>query len=280
MNRVLLLILFLAFTFFAHGQEDKLKPDQTEFDQAMDIYYKKEYDSAVVKFQNFIRNFPNSELIGRAKYNIAYIYRETDQNDKAIPAFKEILNSRLNEKDAFGGIMEQYTLYKHRSSSILAEIYIEKEDFQTALEYNKKADKKYPYKHFHRREVVDNEVYLSNNYSKIYRGLGDNKKSLKYILPYTFYGRNYIVADIIASLDLLYSNEQIVSELNSAKKSLFQKKNNYALIKIFGKKLKVYENLLYSDMNDPNIEQYYELKGLDIYKKIVDIHPLFKHYLK
>ena len=280
MNRFLILIFILTNVFFANGQEDKLNPDQIEFDKVMDTYYNKEYDSAVTKFQNFIKDFPNSKLTGRAKYNIAYIYRETEKNDKAILAFKEILNSELNEKDAYGGLMEQYTLYKHRSSAILADIYIEKKDYQAALKYNNKADKKYPYKHFHRREMVDNEVYLSANYSKIYIGLGNYKKALKYVLPYTFYGRNYIVDDIIASLDSLYSKEQIKAELNSAKNNLVLKKKNYAIIKLFGKKLKVYEDLLYSNMNDPNIELYFELKGIDIYKKIIDIHPLFKHYLE
>lgn len=263
-----------------NGQEKKLEPDQLEFDKIMDIYYKKNYDSTIVKFQKFIKDFPNSKLTGRAKYNIAYIYRETEQNDKAISSFKEILNTKLNEKDDYGGIMEQFALYKHRSSAILADIFIEKKDYQTALEFNKKADKKYPYKHFHNREIVDNKVYLSANYSKIYRGLGNYKKSLKYVLPYTFYGRNYIVDDIILSLESMYSKEQIITELNHARKNLILKKKNYAIIQLFGKKLKVYENLLYSDLNDPNMEQYFELKGIDIYKKIVDKHPLFKHYLE
>lgn len=280
MNTYLYLIFFITSIFFANGQEDKLKPDQIEFDNIMDIYYTEEYDSAVVRFQDFINDFPKSDLIGRAKYNIAYIYRETKQNEKAIAAFKEILNTKLKEKDAYGGIMEQFALYKHRSSSILTDIFLEKKDYQTALEYNKKADKKHTYKHFHNREVIDSKVHISANYSKIYRGLGDYKKSLNYVLPYTFYGRNYIVDDIIASLDSLYTNEQIVSQLTKAKKNLILKKKNYAQIELFGKKLKVYEDLLYSDLNDPNIQQYFELKGIDIYKKIIDTHPLFKHYLK
>ncbi|MGE5944882.1 MAG: tetratricopeptide repeat protein [Flavobacteriales bacterium] len=280
MNRFIVSIFFVTNAFFATGQENELKPDQQEFEKIMDVYYKKEFDSAVVKFQNFIKDFPNSELTGRAKYNIAYIYRETKQNDKAIFAFKEILNSQLNEKDAFGGIMEQYALYKHRSSAILADIYIEKKEYQTALEYNMKADKKYPYKHFHSRELIDNKVQISANYAKIYRGFDKFQKSLQYVLPYAFYDRNYIIEDIITSLDSLYSKEQIITELNKAKNNLILKKKNYALVELFGMKLKIYEELLYSDMNDPNIEQYFELKGIDIYKKIVDIHPLFKHYLK
>lgn len=245
----------------------------------MDVYYKMEYDSAVMKFQNFIKNFPKSELIGRAKYNIAYIYRETVQNEKAILAFKEILRTKVNEKDVYGGIMEQFTLYKHRSSAILTEIYLEKKDYKNALYYNKKSEKKYPYKHFHNRELIDSKVHISAKYSKIYRGLGEHAESLKYVLPYTFYGRNYITDDIISSLDSLYSKEYIKAELIEAKKSLVIKKKGYALIVLFGKKLKVYEELLYSDLSDPNIEQYFELRGIDIYKKIIDLHPLFEHYL-
>jgi tetratricopeptide (TPR) repeat protein len=276
MNKLLIFIFTIFNFFYVNGQEKDLKPGQKEFDKAMELYYAKSYDSAIVNFEKMIKSFPNSELIGRAKYNIGYIYLETNRNEEAIPVFMEILNSNFNEKDNYGGIMEQFTLYKHRSCLNLVEIYLEKKEYKTALNYNKKAEKKYPYSHFHNREVIDNKIYLASNYSKIYRGLGDYKKALKYILPYTFYGRNYIIKDLTESLDKLYSKVQIVSELNKSKKDIVFKNKNFVVVNLFGESLKVYEDLLYTDLNASN----FELKGLDIYKQILEIHPLYTHYLE
>ena len=281
MNRILIILVFSVFPIIVNGQEKKLEADQKEFDEAMGIYYKKNYELAIHAFQNFIQDFPDSELIGRAKYNLAFIYEETNQPDKAIPVFKEILNSKFTEKDASGSLMEQYALYKHRSSAFLADIYLEKENYLVALKYNKLADKKYPYKHFHYVERIDREIYLSLNYSKIYQGLGEYQKSLKYLLPYTFYGRNYIVQYLIMSLDSVYTQAQIQAELRNAIKSLKIKKNkNYASVSFFERNLKIYNRLLYSDINDPNIEEYLKLEGKKVYHKIIELHPLFKHYLE
>jgi tetratricopeptide (TPR) repeat protein len=279
MNKTLI-YLFTIFNFFcANGQEKKIKTGQKEFDKAMDFYHAKSFDSAIVNFEKMINSFPNSELIGRAKYNIGYIYLETDRNEEAISVFKEIIDSNFNENDTYGGVMEQYTLYKHRSCLHLVEINLEKKEYKSALDYNRKAEKKYPYSHFHNSEIIDNEIFIASNYSKIYRGLGAYKKALKYILPYTFYDRNYIIKDITENLDKLYSKEQIVSELNKSKKKIIYKNKNFAVVNLFGKKLKIYEDLLYTDMNANDIKKYFELKGLDVYKQILENHPLYMHYL-
>uniref|UniRef100_UPI0040487981 hypothetical protein n=1 Tax=Roseivirga sp. TaxID=1964215 RepID=UPI0040487981 len=69
------------------------------FDKAFEMYYDEEYDSALLMYEEFMRDYPASPLIPRAKYNTAYILRELERDIESIPIFEEILISNYNDNE-------------------------------------------------------------------------------------------------------------------------------------------------------------------------------------
>ena len=152
------------------------------------LYNKKEdiLDIAFEQFEKIIENYPNSKLYHKSLYNLAKISSQLDYEKDEIKYLQMLLNSNANDKENSGrnGIMANpFANFKNEASSRLAEIYIDKGNFEEALDY-KLINEKHPFQHFCGNAYAEDEIYNAQQYAKIYIGLGKNEKVLDYLLPH------------------------------------------------------------------------------------------------
>jgi predicted Zn-dependent protease len=278
----MILVFFLSY-YFVSGQESAKKPDQIAFDEVLEVYYDEEYDSALNLFKSFLVDFPNSTLAPRSKYNIGYILVELGRDDESIPVFEELLESNYDDKETFGGLMEQYTLYKHRSASLLADIYLNTAEYEKASKYIRLFDKKYRYQHFGGNEMMAHEIYTAKSYARLYNGQGKPEKAISKLLPYIF---DNGLASSLSLLDLLsgileqkYSDEEMKEYVNKARASLIIKNEDTALIKLLGTKIEVFDYQLFA-LNNPEYKANLELKGVEKWHKVLNTNPIFERYIE
>ncbi|WP_221406582.1 tetratricopeptide repeat protein [Roseivirga sp. 4D4] len=256
--------------------------DQLAFDQILETYYDEEYDSALTLCQNFLSNHIESSLIPRVKYNMAYILREIDRDEEAIPIFINLLESNYDEQEKFGGLMEQYALYKHRSASNLADIYLNLKNYELAKKYIRLFDKKYKYQHFGGNELMAYEIYSAKQYARLYHGQGKIDKAIKKLLPYIFYNG---LASNSSLLNLLeeyllekYSRKELSILINQAKSTLVINTEDEATIIFLKTKIEVLDYHLFTSGN-VDIEDSLKLKGQAKWNKAFDKNEFFAKYL-
>lgn len=283
MKKLLLIVITFFSSFLATSQEKERTQDEISFDSAMDYFEKEDNETSLASFNSFLTQYPDSRLKPRAKFNIGVLLRKLGRNDEAIPIFSEILDSDYDEKEAYGGIMEQYALYKNRSSKELAEIYFEKKDYKKVSHYIYLFDKKYKYHHFCGNEIRADKIYIAESYAKLFLGQNKPQKAIDKLLPYVFYdgvASNSGALEILEeSLKMKYSETEIKELIAQTVKSLNMQNDYDATITFLGKKLKVYEEQLY-DRSNPMLAADLELKGNEKFNRIFAIHPLFSKYLQ
>jgi tetratricopeptide (TPR) repeat protein len=142
-----LLILLAGMVCTVLQAQPTLTKDELAFEHALSLYEDERIEESVLALYEFMATFPNSPLRGRAHYNLGLIQFQRQHWDAAATAFKEILAADYNELDS-NNLMEPYTLYKHHSACLLAEISLEQKDYKAAEEYIHVFEVVYPYQHF------------------------------------------------------------------------------------------------------------------------------------
>ena len=276
-------VIILSFTsLFVFGQEGKTD-DQLAFDEMLQAYYDQDYDSALTLCQNFLSNHAESALVPRIKYNIGYILRETGHDKKSIPIFEELLASNYNEKERFGGLMEQYALYKHRSASNLADIYLDLGDYQLAQKYIRLFDKKYQYQHFGGNEMMAHEIYTARQYARLYHGQGKTDKAIRELIPYIFENGLASNKSLLTLLDKFlnerYSKEELHQLFVQARSTLTIKTEDKASIKLLGVRIEFLDFELFA-MGNIDFNENLKLVGQEKWDKVFTTNTLFSKYLK
>lgn len=278
----LLITITLFSSFLAISQEIETTEDEISFEKAVTHAYREENEKALESFTSFLNQYPDSFLKPRAKYNIGVVLRKLGRNDEAISSFSEILDSDYNEKEASGGIMEQYALYKNRSAKELAEMYFEKKEYKKASDYVYLFDKKYKYLHFCGNEMRADDIYIATSYAKLFLAQNKPEKAIRKLLPYLFYdglASNTEALEVLEeSLKTKYSEKEIKALVNTAVKSLKIKNEDEAKITFLGKKVPVFDYWLY-DPNNPKLDTNLELNGREKFEAVLTTHPLFSKYL-
>jgi len=221
--KILISISILLISVLAYGQ--KMPSDY--FEEASNYFEEEKFDEALKGYQYIVDNHIKNELYPRAFYNVGYIYFIQKKYDKAIPIFKEILESNFNEKENLGGgiMADPYTNYRHRASEILSEIYYDKKKYDTALYYFDLSDTTYPYLHFCGNEYASNDVYTALRYNAIYQKLNQPDKAIEKLLPTVFI--------------TLADNSEVIEELKKllADRKGLKKELDNSLSKIYSKKI-------------------------------------------
>lgn len=163
-------------------QNEKIKYDivKNEKEEILEL--------ALDQFGKVTQDYPNSELYHKSLYNLAHISSLLGYEEDEIKYLEMILNGNTNDKEKSGrsGIMSNpYTNFKNEASKRLTEIYINKREYKTALEY-KKLNEKHSLQHFCGNAFAADEIYNAKQYAKIYNGIGEKKKALNYLLPHIF----------------------------------------------------------------------------------------------
>lgn len=223
--KTVLSILILSFPVFAFGQ--KMPSDY--FDEACIYFEQEKFDEALIGFQYIVDNHPKNELYPRAFYNVGYIHFVQKNYDNAIPVFKSIIDSDFNEKEKFGGdiMADPYTNYRNRASTILSDIYYEKQMYDSTLYYFALSDTVYPYLHFCGNEYASNDIYKALRYSDIYQKLNQPDKAIEKLLPAVL----ITVADnskVIEELEKLLSTKKgLKQELDKSLDKIYSRTVNY-----------------------------------------------------
>lgn len=181
---------------------------------------------ALEYYQELIDSFPKSSLVFRALNNKGFIELALNDTEEVTKTFQQILDSKADDKEKGGigsGIMaEPYANYKNRAAKVLANIYIEGNDFKKAIKYLD-LTKKFPYRHFCGNEYAADEIYMSELYAKCYLGLNDTDKALKILLPHLFDNgladNSNLVILTTETLLKQYSKTELISIYENAFKS-------------------------------------------------------------
>ncbi|WP_088339526.1 tetratricopeptide repeat protein [Robiginitalea sediminis] len=275
-------ILLMGFTGAYTWAQEGTRTEETWFDDLVTAYYDGEYWTALMGFERFMETYPGSEFRPRAEFNRACLLRELGKPDQAIAAFKAIMRSDFDEYEPYGGIMEQYALYKNRSAGHLAELYLELEDYDQAAAYVYQYDKVYPYQHFCGNELSANEIFTATLYARVYYGQGKPRKAIEKLLPHVFYNGLAGNAQVLELLEIYlpqtYSRDEMVAALEQAISDFRPQGKASGTLKLLGVKIPVYEYAFY-DWHNPLEE---EVEGLSWKGKLPTLlknHPVFGRYL-
>ncbi|WP_299715245.1 hypothetical protein [uncultured Tenacibaculum sp.] len=186
-------------------------------------------DTALEYFEEIIKKHPKSNLYHKSLYNSAKISSLLDYENDEIKYLEMILKSKANDRENSGrnGIMSNpYANFKNEASNRLTGIYIQKKDFETALKY-KKINENYPLQHFCGNAYAEDEIHNAQLYGEIYKGLGDTKKAISYLLPHMFNNglasNSNIIDFTVKLLKTEYTKERLIDELNNSIKHYYSR---------------------------------------------------------
>lgn len=281
MGKIVLISMLLSCGFI-YGQKEAEKKETMWFDELTESYYDGDYMTAYLGFGRFVEEYPKSDLAPRAVFNQAWLLRELGKEEEAKVIFEQIMKSDYDEQEAYGGIMEQYTLYKNRSAKHLAEIYLGEENYKEAAKYIYIFDKVYPYKHFCGNELSANEIYTDAMYAKAYHGKGNTEKAIKKLLPHMFdnglAGNGEIVELLNNYLPQVYSKEELTQLMETSLKEFKIGKHEEGLLKLLGVRIPVYTYQLYGFGNQNyDIDLNADIETL--FNEVFRTHPVISQYL-
>lgn len=76
--------------------------EKAAYDAASDLLQQRRYKEAITAFHDFLAKFPNGELAPNARYWLAESYYVTNQNDKAMAAFRSVVDNTPDNPKARG----------------------------------------------------------------------------------------------------------------------------------------------------------------------------------
>lgn len=189
------------------------KTEEQWFEELTDLSYEGDALTAYIGFGQFVEKYPQSSLVPRAVLNQGFLLRALGRDREAKAVFESVLQSSYNEYEPFGGIMEQYALYKNRSAKQLAEIALLEKEYDAVQKYINLFHREYPYKHFCGNELSADEIYTDVMYAKMHHGKGETKKAIQKLLPHMFYnglaGNTEVITLLGEYLPLAFSKDQL-----------------------------------------------------------------------
>lgn len=159
------------------------------FDEANTFYYEGKKDASILSFKkSFETCADSSQLYGKSIFNIASIYREENELNKAKKYFNKILKLDLNEQDPSGkaGMMsDPYANYKYNSCMRLYGIHLQEKDYDSCLYYLNLADTVYQYLDWSGTDIAIKKSKLKDEIGYTYGMKGDIKKSFELLIKKT-----------------------------------------------------------------------------------------------
>lgn len=276
------LVFCLCYLSTSYCQNRELVYDSLMFGEILDTYHREsDPEAALAICRDFIRLYPSSQYTPRVYFNAACLYREIGNQAAAIPLFRKIIHDEdYDELEPHGGIMEEFALFKNRSSKNLAEIYLDLKDYENAYEYIILFDKIHKYRHFCGNELAANEIYTSVMYARYYDGVNKPEKSIRALV------RN-MVSNGLASNDQLlsmlrklllekYSKSELYEIFEKAIMGITIRKKGYARMSVFGVNVKIYDDLSYY-LNTANLDKLPEDK-LEPYMSTLRANKLLQEF--
>ena len=132
------------------------------FEQGIQFFSEKKYDEAIAAFQDFLQKNPS---VYQVRINIGNCYKEKGEFDKALEQYNLVIEEVKNVK---GDIKEDDAVAKALAAT--GEVYLKKEDYETAQSYLLQAIELYP-----------KDETLAYNIGEIYFSSGKMDEAIKYL---------------------------------------------------------------------------------------------------
>lgn len=237
----------------------------------MDSYENDSIEYAKNEFSNFTKSKPTSIYKIIAVYHLALIANKLDNKEEAISLYKQVLD--LTVPDSIDNN------YKNYSAKNLAEIYIDKKDYKTAIKYLDLTKKKFSYHHFCGNAYASDNIYTADRYSDCYIALGNYKKAIDILTPYMFSNgladNSGLVKKLYSTYLKVYSKSEIRNQFLNSEKTLIINKEKSGneiyyrpLIKIFDRQVFVYVFVMVWDtLNDTMTDAERKQKTIETIKQ-------------
>ena len=133
--------------------------DQASFESADRKYAQGNTDAAIRGYEEYLKEFPNGMEALQANFNLAQLYFSKGEKDKALTRFKIVAESPSGE-------------YTEQALTRVCEIYVGKNDYQTALPYLERLEQI--------AEIDQNRTFAQSNLMKGYYGRKEYQKTIDY----------------------------------------------------------------------------------------------------
>lgn len=110
-------------------------------------------------YEDYLKDFPNGLEAIKAKFNLAQLYFSKGDKEKALLKFKDVADSGTGE-------------YTEQALTRVCEIYVSKEDYQSAIPYLQKLEEV--------AEISQNKTFAQSNLMKGYYEQKDYEQTLTY----------------------------------------------------------------------------------------------------
>ena len=212
----LITIIILWSAGFAFDQDQSKNPRQV----ALNHFYNGEYDEAKQIYKAILDTV---EWKAYDSYMLGECYRASNQLDTAEIVFLRILKF---EKPKLG-----YVQVNRMTCHSLADLYLEQNNYRSALNYLELAEKKYPHFKVCSAGEFERETTLNYKFAQCYGSLYQLDKAIKCLTPYVFHQNDNYLLDSLKFqeiseyyLNLLlqkYQNSYLKSHLNSTVNYMF-----------------------------------------------------------
>lgn len=240
--KTIITITFLILRIVSYGQQ---LPDEVAIHNIMskNIYFdSKAINSAKIAFKNFLSDYPASNYRPFATYYLAEIENRFNRIDSAEIFYKQVLIMCAPDSINPG--------VKHNSAKRLAEIYIEKRDYNIAKKYLDEARDKFVDRYDCGNARARDFLNMQCLYSICYIGQKNYQKAIDTLAPLMFangFADNSTLVKLLYETYLkIYTKKEIQEQfLNAAKTLVIKKEKDHSysflqpVIKVFNKEIEV-----------------------------------------
>ncbi|EDP97635.1 hypothetical protein U8527_04755 [Kordia algicida OT-1] len=218
----LLYCLLLSLYNFAQ-QHTHQTFEEKAFEKALYFTFEGNTHIALHHFKQFAIDYPNSELIPKVTFNTAVILHDLNRTEEAIPLFRKVLYTEydyetINEAEN-EELQKEYIVCKNKSAMHLAEIYLDKRDFDKAATYIYLFDQKHKFQHFCGDGHVSHDIYTAKMYARLYAGQQKHDKAIAELIPFMFSNASADDTQFINLLDQLLTTNYTNLELHAFAKT-------------------------------------------------------------
>lgn len=96
--------------------------ESIEFEAAKSLYFAENYPQAIIRFEDYVKNYPNNNLSVEARYFLADSYLRQNQKDVALERMKQVVAENKSE-------------YVNRAILRVADMEFENQNYQEAITY-------------------------------------------------------------------------------------------------------------------------------------------------
>ena len=104
-------------------------------EEANVLFEQKRYEEAIEIYKKVLAGAADVPTKGKAQFNLGLTYRALGNHAEAISAFKNVLDSEVDDEEPGGSLMETNRNYRHWSCIEIARCYEQSGNVEKALEY-------------------------------------------------------------------------------------------------------------------------------------------------